>query len=237
MSDARLRALEQAWRASGEVEDHVAFLTEQVRRGVLDLEGVRLAAYCGHEAAREFLGVDAPVYPTQPVSRPRDPRREVREAFSLESWLQGLRDYPQAASVRVALALMVQLKPTWAQSASPHWLLRRALLATEGWLLDPTEETQARARETQGRLDELWFVQGTHEPGLRCGSAAARAAAAAGPSAAADALEGLGSAADSLLEGPLFEATRPPESVTREVATWALDLQDVVRRRVGERTS
>lgn len=50
--DERLRALERRWRASGELEDEVAWLGERLRSGQLSQDQIGLAAYLGSEAAR-----------------------------------------------------------------------------------------------------------------------------------------------------------------------------------------
>ena len=56
MSDERLRELERRWRETQAVGDQAAYLLERVRVGDLSQERLELAAYCGHEGAREALG-------------------------------------------------------------------------------------------------------------------------------------------------------------------------------------
>lgn len=53
--DARLRSLERS-AASGDLDSQARSLLERVRAGTLSRERLELAAYCGHEVAREALG-------------------------------------------------------------------------------------------------------------------------------------------------------------------------------------
>src|SRR5687768_1848904 len=52
MSDTKLRDLERRWKETGTAADEAAYLLERVRVGDLTEERLRVAASCGHEAAR-----------------------------------------------------------------------------------------------------------------------------------------------------------------------------------------
>ena len=56
MSDARVRALERAWLASGDDADLEAYLSGRRRAAALDEEALSLAAYLGSDPARSLLG-------------------------------------------------------------------------------------------------------------------------------------------------------------------------------------
>ncbi len=55
MSDARLRELERRWKETQSPDDEAAYLLERVRVGDLTRERLELAAYCGHERARQAI--------------------------------------------------------------------------------------------------------------------------------------------------------------------------------------
>ena len=61
MTDERLRNLQRRWQETGSVHDEAAYLLERVRVGNLSKERLELAAYCGHEGAREALGLEGQV--------------------------------------------------------------------------------------------------------------------------------------------------------------------------------
>tara|TARA_R110002072_G_scaffold34635_4_gene103382 strand:- start:3 stop:749 length:747 start_codon:yes stop_codon:yes gene_type:complete len=240
VSDARLRELEQAWRASGQTEDHLAFLAEQARSGALDLERIRLAAYCGHGVAREFLRSEAPEIPTWTG------RRGAR-GLDFRAWLSGLRHYPQEASLRVGLALAYQRVSSWAERRVAGQALSDLVFAIEDWIV---------AAGAEGPVEEdvwdMWAALSglpngdVHEDVDPCVWATASAAIAAkvhqDPSRkllgrlAAASLLGLGDGplAAELLEGRA-DPCAPPVSVEREVGAWALDIDDVLRRRAEVR--
>jgi hypothetical protein len=58
VSDDRLRGLERRWRASGALDDEVAWLSGRVRAGDLTRERIQIAALLGHSAAREVWSQD-----------------------------------------------------------------------------------------------------------------------------------------------------------------------------------
>lgn len=94
MSDARLRALERAWKESGSVADEAAYLRERVRTGEVAPERLALAAYLGHAAALAAQADRLPVVPGLGVAgalpRLRDPAyRELAE------WIWGLSHWDQ----------------------------------------------------------------------------------------------------------------------------------------------
>lgn len=55
MSDERLRRLERRWMKSEVVDDQIPYLQTKVQLGLLKQDQLRLAAYCGNEAACRLL--------------------------------------------------------------------------------------------------------------------------------------------------------------------------------------
>lgn len=55
MSDERLRELERQWKASGFLEDEVAYLRERIRVKKLSSKNLELSARCGHRPSRILL--------------------------------------------------------------------------------------------------------------------------------------------------------------------------------------
>ena len=118
MSDARLRDLERRWRASGALEDEVAFLREALRSGALEREALHLAAYCRSEAAARVLDV--------PMGSPE-----------LDVWAAGLLPWGKVALVEAALALAELTLPLWAFCFPRDARMQDAIAATQAWLRCP----------------------------------------------------------------------------------------------------
>lgn len=79
MSDSYLRELERRWRESGAAIDEAAYLAERVRAGDLDRDKLDLAAYLGHEPAKQALNWES--YPEP----------------ELMDWITGIVEYGESA--------------------------------------------------------------------------------------------------------------------------------------------
>ncbi len=96
MADHELRTRERRWRESGAPCDEVAFLLARVRAGDLAAEQLALAAFLGHDPAREALGAAAPVPPPD-----------------LAAWVYELSRWGPETSVLAAL-VSLRFHPEWA---------------------------------------------------------------------------------------------------------------------------
>lgn len=96
MADHELRARERRWRESGASRDEAAFLLARVRAGVLAADQLALAAFLGHEPAREALGAAAPPAPRE-----------------LAAWVYELGRWGPETSVLAAL-VSLRFHPEWA---------------------------------------------------------------------------------------------------------------------------
>ncbi|MEZ6187894.1 MAG: hypothetical protein R3F62_23155 [Planctomycetota bacterium] len=91
MSDDRLRGLERAWRATGDVEAEVEYLREGLRLGAWSVDWLRFQAYCGRDAAALVEG--------------RHPARELRHVAAYRQWERGLKRFGDRALLRAYLAV------------------------------------------------------------------------------------------------------------------------------------
>lgn len=106
--------LHRAYLVSGSTSDLVALLSARLRDGSLSMERVELAAYLGHEAARQALGgswleswpMAGPNYdPDMPTGPARHELRDERaDRVDLTSWARGLVRYGVESAVRCAIA-------------------------------------------------------------------------------------------------------------------------------------
>ena len=125
MSDERLRLLEVA-ATTGDPGARLRLLAERARMGQVDLDALRLAAYCGDLDARTVLGPATPAVPNRS-----------------KAWFLGLAAFGKPVSVRAALALGRLVLPTWNQLG-----LRVAVAAVgsaDEWLRCPCENHRRRA--------------------------------------------------------------------------------------------
>lgn len=55
MAESYVRALERRWRQTGDLQDEILYLREQVRAGLVPSKSLQLAAHCGHAASLQAL--------------------------------------------------------------------------------------------------------------------------------------------------------------------------------------
>lgn len=94
MSDARARAFERA-ADGGDPEARARWLGEQVRRGALGQDMLRIAAWAGDEGARLAVGL------------PRTPA-----PLKLVPWVDALRPFGNPALLRAAVAALTLARPS-----------------------------------------------------------------------------------------------------------------------------
>jgi hypothetical protein len=189
MGDLTLRELEHRWKKSGAVEDEVRFRLEQVRSGqapasvleeprlLLGRErvghirehGVALAAYLGHDSAREALSWKTP--PGLKTSRRR-----------LRRWCRRLGSFGKPAALRIALAATRSALPAeWsarARATAPVQRLIALVEAAEAWLREPTEARALAARELLDGVADRWRW---HQPLFEAALATGRLASLPAP--------------------------------------------------------
>jgi len=132
MSDGDLRNLERL-AAGGDVEAESRLLLERVRLGALAPEGLRLASYLGHEAARLASPLEEP--PTE-----------------LVAWILELAPWGKDALARTAIAAAWLVEPVYRAQAPGDPRVEELLRAAEGCLLNPSVDSVVRG---QGLLSEL----------------------------------------------------------------------------------
>lgn len=112
MTDASLRTLERAWRASPTVEAEADYLRARVRAGDLAPEKLELAAYVGHAAARKAAGHGCC---PRHQALGRDPQEGALARLlcsesplsvhdPLPAWVRGLSRWGAEVQVRAAVA-------------------------------------------------------------------------------------------------------------------------------------
>ena len=135
MSDEHLRELERRYLETGSVEAEQAYLEGRVRAGELSPSRFRLAALCGHAAARASRLV--------PQSKPPRAFADFVEEFLRSHGEEACRRACLAAG-RAALAgaRRAQRQRVGAQALDEETLSRaeQALAAGERWLEQPDEE-------------------------------------------------------------------------------------------------
>ncbi|MGE0708021.1 MAG: hypothetical protein AB7N76_17575 [Planctomycetota bacterium] len=140
MADEQLRELERRWGASGSLEDQTALLRARARAG--QLPRLRLAAYLGHELARELLSQPPTILPWR--------------LETTANLVAGLYAYGAEACVRACLALapLAPREPTavWSRWDIPPALRGAARDAARSWARCPCEECPERAREVNGQV-------------------------------------------------------------------------------------
>jgi hypothetical protein len=147
MSDARLRELERAWRASGALEDEVALLQERWRAGTLPEARLRAAAALGHEAAIRLTG--------------------LRVDGSLEALWDALHACSGETAMRAALAYARALRrrlreaPHDASEPAPWCPQARAVSqcvdSATAWTLQPSAAALGALDADAERLEASWM--------------------------------------------------------------------------------
>ena len=124
--DARLRLLERQ-RFSDDAGTHQQLLADRVRAGRVAPDALRLAAYCGHEAARTILGSAA----DQPTTS--------------KAWFMGLAQFGRRAVVLAAIVTGRLVEPAWERRGM--WLGIEALRSAEHWMACPCSRHRRRAAD------------------------------------------------------------------------------------------
>ncbi|MCO5166705.1 MAG: hypothetical protein M9894_10105 [Planctomycetes bacterium] len=142
MSDARLRHLERTCRDSGSVADEAAWLRERVRLGRLDPERLALAATLGHEASIAVLGEPPPRFRPDPFFARFGREALVRVALAIAELARA--QVPAGDPEEGLLDHMLHALRTWCVepigSASPDELTGRGIMAAE----ERSDSTQPR---------------------------------------------------------------------------------------------
>lgn len=125
--DARLRLLERQ-RFSNDPTTRWQLLAERVRAGRVAPDALRLAAYCGHDAARRILGSAAPDQPS-----------------TSKAWFLGLIPFGRRAVVLAAIVTGRLVEPAWERRGL--WLGIEALRSAEHWLACPCSRHRRRAAD------------------------------------------------------------------------------------------
>src|SRR5262249_17998721 len=144
--------------------------------GDLDPERLALAAYCGHPAARQALGDDAPAIPAE-----------------LVAWAYGLERWGKEAAVRAAIAAAAHVLPRFEAELPERPETREHINRARSWLYDPqlVSHLQGSARvwwvpdgasdAAQDAAGAAWAAWVTaKEDASRAAGALSRAADAAG---------------------------------------------------------
>ncbi|MGE0708615.1 MAG: hypothetical protein AB7N76_12655 [Planctomycetota bacterium] len=220
MTDSHLRELERRFRASGSVDDEVAWLRARVQAGDLRESRLKLAAICGH-AASGILAGEGP--------------GERRDA-----WCNRIAEHGREAVERSDLAVGRHLLPCWTVAFPSDDRLEKALRVVEERLQGARSETRVeglgRAKHDAARLQ----AGGYDSPAARAAGAIEYAhglSVYAAEGSLASMLQIVLSDSCERWEGRPEGGSRWPEilaAVAREVAPWALGYSDAVRERVDE---
>jgi len=168
MTDSRLQELERAWKASGSLEDGVAYLHERVRTGELSQERLRLASRCGDPAAARAVGHDctATMSPcfrcwheiSVLASVANDGGPEVALRAAIAAGRRHQARWEQVLAEAGADALSAHAWISWrkreGQLLSPSWRTRveAALRLAEDRALDPGAHSKQELRSTLREL-------------------------------------------------------------------------------------
>ena len=203
MSDERLRELERRWQETGADEDEAAYLLARLRAGELDVERLKLAAYCDYAAAQLALGDEAPPTPSD-----------------LDAWGRGMHVWGKEACVRAVVALARVAFPYW--RGHPEDVPAEAFRAAENWIVCPCREHAAEARQREFLAS--FGNSPLHRTQARVLSRAARAAAY--PSRAS--ARGISVVAE--LTQSLPGVSSPIFTIREELVPWALGMEPPTRR-------
>jgi hypothetical protein len=228
VSDQRLRDLERRWHETGAITDEAAFLRERVRAGALARDRLELAAYCGHEAARQAL---------EQIKATR---------VGLRKWAVGLRRWGGEAATRGAVAA-ARAASTATRDLWSDGRVDSALARAEDWARCPCEE---HAREAQqAALDALEAfiaapIGAARDSASACIAAAKEIGFSGGPrhvtpwgdtesvgiedgaACAASALKAIGTKGHE-------KAVR--DRISQELSAWALGVEDPIMKRCSTR--
>lgn len=133
--DAQLRHLERAAIASGTTGDQAEVLAGRVRSGLLTPERLKLAAYCGDQAARLAVGLPLVVDNPHRLSRTKGFRVESWSAIDddeLGRWAFGLTFWDDRVTVRGLVAGARAALMVWAR----RFGVRRKLDGSESTVVD-----------------------------------------------------------------------------------------------------
>jgi hypothetical protein len=180
MSDSRIRSAQRAVLADPTPEGWAAYLHERLRAGVVEQRRVELAAYCGHEGARQLLKPEATRYnPWCPcdLGTPFGPHTDCCEdkSWNWERWIAGLARWGHwvqtlaaVAAARVALEKwessdpfsrpnLLAVRPGAYGGYAPPTLMgpRRAIESIEQWLRCPCEACMHK-------WDRAWHATNAH---------------------------------------------------------------------------
>lgn len=125
--DSRLRLLERQ-RLTFDPKAGHRLLAERVRAGRVAPDALRLAAYCGHDAARTILGSAAADPPT-----------------ASKAWFLGLALFGRRAVVLAAIVTGRLVEPAWERRGM--WLGIEALRSAEHWMACPCSRHRRRAAD------------------------------------------------------------------------------------------
>ncbi len=151
MTDARLRELERAFRASGADEDHARLIEHRLRLDLLPRRRVALAARIGSAPARIALGESVSLDPSTEITA-------LLEA-SLFDWEDAFARFDDDEELRLRVILAVagtyRQVPSGPRRVDHHDATSRAsLAAAEAFLVAPSAPRRAVATEAFWRLFE-----------------------------------------------------------------------------------
>lgn len=133
MSDEGLQELKRRWAETGDPQAEAGYLRELVRAGELDKDRLALAAHLGHPpAAVAQGGSERPPF-TRRLEMPSD-----RDA--LKAWAHGLQAWGGETVGRAAIACARFLLPVWHRIEPDDDRPRRAIEASEAYVLCPCQE-------------------------------------------------------------------------------------------------
>lgn len=159
MSDTKLRDLERRWKETGSVQDEAAYLLERMRAGDLSRERLDLAAYCGHEGARQAIGDASP--PPLVGGTPESSERSVYE------WAHGLARFGKEVLVRAALAGALRIRDAWDNTYDrTPWRDQAASAynAAQAWLNCPCSAHADNVRQVIAPASRLVLRRTTESP-------------------------------------------------------------------------
>lgn len=151
MSDDTTRTLERRYSATQDPSDLVALLSARLRDGSLSRERVELAAYLGHEAARNL--VDFVVFNphdadyAQRVELRWPGHLQVRDLHPIGEWARSLAAYGREACRRAAVAAAGAALYAYTPNdpECEAWTrAHEAVQAARAFALDPTPENHRR---------------------------------------------------------------------------------------------
>lgn len=224
MSDEHLRELERRWKETGSVEDEDAYLRERVRIGDLTQDKLELAAYLGHQAARRYLGEQAPQAPEK-----------------LENFVGHLKSWGKETLVRSIVAAALTCLHLWEKQLPEDHRPQLAINAAIAWILCPCENHEKAARTAAEAAKAAAEASGLPND---MGDGKAAWTGARGAAWAAEAVDGtVANAAWAAARGAVWiDNWTPPacqvkQAITDALTPWALGYSDPVRESVEARAA